>query len=198
MDATHTIATATVTITPSPSLQASPSTVAGGSTVIITQAITLSPTTASTAAASVTNSADTSGSTGLSPGAKLGIGVGVPLGILFILGLAFVAVWSSWRHSRDAKRDAGLPGLSNPGNSGYATDNIAMASYAVPEDSGDQGAKLVKPTGYVPVRQYPPMSELPTVQERNAGVHELPPGSYQPQELDADNAGVDQKNRGYR
>ena len=134
-------------------------------TVIVTKAITLSPTAAATTS---TNSADSSGSTGLSRSAKIGIGVGVPLGILFFIGLAFLAVWSSWRHSRAAKRDATLPGISNLDNDGYAIDNVPVvggAGYGLAPGYSQQGASLAKPHGYVAVQQYPLMSELSAVNQ---------------------------------
>ncbi|MCJ1244175.1 hypothetical protein MMC30_001373 [Trapelia coarctata] len=199
LSASSPTAAATVTVTPSPSLKGSPTIITGGATVIVTKAVTLSPTTASTAAASSTNSADSS--TGLSRGAKIGIGLGVPLGILILVGLAFLAVWSSWRHSRAAKRDAVLPGISNLGDGGYATDNIPVvggAGYLSPPGYSQQGAKLTKPHGYVAVQQYPLMSELPTLNQRVPGVQELPHGFYEPRELDATNTGIDSSNRGYR
>ena len=185
-------AAATVTITPSPTLQASKST-DGATTVIITKAITPSPTTASsimtTASASSTGTVGAAGasstgtvtdaSSGLSQSAKIGIGVGVPLGVLLLVGLAVIAVWSSWRHSRAAKGDSETPGIHHgPGSGGYVNPGQQSGYH-------EQAMKLEKQgvTGYAPVPQ---------------PIHELPQNTTEPQELDTYDAGHDSGYRDYR
>ena len=188
-------AAATVTITPSPTLQASKST-GGATTVIITKAITPSPTTASShkttasaAAASSTGEA-TNDSSGLSQSAKIGIGVGVPLGVLLLVGLAVIAVWSSWRHSRAAKGDSEISGFQHGTGSGeYGNPGMPPAlanGYGEQQSAYHQQAKnMEKPgvTGYTPVPQ--PM-------------HELPQNTTEPQELGTYDEGHDSGYRDYR
>ncbi|MCJ1384644.1 hypothetical protein MMC17_007762 [Xylographa soralifera] len=196
-------AAATVTITPSPTLQASKST-GGATTIIVTKAITPSPTTASslvtTALASLTSTIGAAGasstgqvtddSSGLSQSAKIGIGVGVPLGVLLLVGLAVIAVWSSWRHSRAAKRDSETPGIYHgAGTGGYVNPGIPptlAAGYGGQQSAYQQHAENLEKkgvTGYTPVPQ---------------PIHELQQNTTEPQELGTYDAGHDSGYRDYR
>ncbi|MCJ1401188.1 hypothetical protein MMC11_004400 [Xylographa trunciseda] len=188
-------AAATVTITPSPTLQASKST-KGATTVIITKAITPSPTIASslitTASASSTSTVGAAGasstgnisqdsSSGLSQSAKIGIGIGVPLGVLLLVGLAVIAVWSSWRHSRAAKGDSETPGMHHgAGIDRYANPGMPStiaAGYNGQHSAYDQHAEKLEKQG---VHGYAPVPQPNEV----SGVHELPQNTTEPQELD--------------
>ncbi|MCJ1389513.1 hypothetical protein MMC18_002370 [Xylographa bjoerkii] len=202
-------AAATVTVTPSPTLQAAKS-ADGATTVIITKAITASPTKASsikpTASASSTSTngaarASSTGtiahdsSSGLSQSAKIGIGVGVPLGVLLLVGLAVIAVWSSWRHSRAAKGDSESPGIhQGAGTGGYTNAGIPSAlaaGYGGQQSAYDQHAEKLEKQGvhgYAPV---PQPGEVP-------GIHELPQNTTEPQELGTYDAGHDSGYRDYK
>lgn len=152
-------------------------TVNGETTVFITQPVTLSATSTkhAAAAASATGSpvsANNASPAGLSSGAKVGLGVGIPLGVIAAVGLGVFAVWSSWRHSRAAKR-------AGPGGGNYADQQTpygaAQATYGAqtaysPHDS------VAKPGsfGYMPVNQKPTTSEA-------VGLYELPPDTVRPQ-----------------
>ena len=194
-------AAATVTIIPSPSLQASTS-ANGATTVIITKAIIPSPTTASAtsmstigaAGASSTSTTSNGSSSGLSQSAKIGIGVGVgvPLGVLLIVALVVFAVW---RHSRAAKRTPEAIGMyAGPGTGGYANSGLpptAAAGYGEQQSAYNQhGEKLAKQGvhGYAPV---PQPGLVP-------GIHELAQNTTEPQELGTYDPGHDSGYRNYR
>ena len=196
-----------MTVTPSPTIQASAST-DGATTIFVTRPISSSPSASSSssnqpassassniaAGASSTNSGLPSGSivpvnNGLSQGAKIGIGVGVPLGVIALVGIGFFAVWRSWRHSRAAKANAA--GVSDPGLGGYGRDNVGIENNrGQPTAYGQHSSKLANNQhAYSPVQQQIPMAE-------SGGLHELPSqgANAGPHEMDGSATGF----RGYR
>jgi hypothetical protein len=201
VDAASTLA-ATTTVTPTPSLQASQTTLAGGSTVFLTHVITQSATVASSRTAAATSSSATSTATdtavGLSTGAKVGLGVGIPLGIIALIAAACIIIWAAKRSSRAGRMTQNGPGvytgMNNSGSHVYVNNTIPMAGpapYAQDSPYGQQGVEMdhfapgAKPYGYAPVQQQPI--------NQGVGMHELADTAprAQAQELDTNNEGHD-------
>lgn len=153
--------------------------------------------TVSSAASSSTTSSINVGSdySGLSKSAKLGIGIGVPLAVLALIGLAVLAVWSSWRHSRAAEGVPKLPPfVQRPSSSvyrsygppsptttaGYGIRHSAYSAYDQRSPYDQHSEMLMNPAerGFAPVQE-----------DQSHGFYEMPPSRVEalddmPHELD--------------